>query len=67
MYLELDYILQFFSIANTQFTIFPQLYKHNLKTTHQLVQTSNFRVKVKHFSQKHILFCQTQTLASDYT
>ncbi len=48
-----------FSIAETQFmkqfTIFSQI--HNLKTTHQLVQTSNCQVKVKHFSQKHVLFC----------
>jgi len=51
--------LQFFPIAKTQFmkqfTIF---YKHNLKTTHQLVQTSDVQVKVKQFSQKHVLVCQ---------
>ncbi len=37
---------------------FSHNYKHNLKTTHQLVQTSNFQVKIKWFSQKHVLFCQ---------
>ncbi len=37
---------------------FSHNYKHNLKITHQLVQTSNFQVKIKWFSQKHVLFCQ---------
>ncbi len=61
-------VLQFFLITNTQFTTHTiHNCKRNLKTSHQLMQTSDFQVKVKHFNQKHILFSQTQTLASDDT
>ncbi len=44
---------------------FSHNYKHNLKTTHQLAQTSNFQVKTKYSSQKQNIFSQKQTLASD--
>ncbi len=39
--------------------------KDNSKLHIKLVQTSKFLVKTKHSSQKHIIFSQNQTLASD--